>query len=147
MARPIRNGAKGHYVTQIIGQRAEAINRIFRKILRKRGQGSFFDIAAAQQYFVPMPRQRRYTPGGTVFHVINRGVGQRTLFHKDEDYAAFERVMAAAFERVPIRILAYCLMPNHWHMVLWPRTDSELPEFVKWLTHTHTQRWHALRPC
>ena len=78
-----------------------------------------------------------------MFHVLNRGVGRQTVFHKDEDYAAFERVMAEAFERVPLRILAYCLMPNHWHFVFWPRCDREVSEFVKWMTHTHTQRWHA----
>jgi putative transposase len=77
------------------------------------------------------------------FHVINRGVGRQTLFHKDEDYAAFERVMAEAWQQVPIRILAYTLMPNHWHFVFWPRTDTEVGEFTKWMTHTHTQRWHA----
>jgi putative transposase len=90
-----------------------------------------------------MPRQRRYTPAGMVFHVINRGVGRQTIFHKDEDYAAFERVMAEAWQRIPVRILSYCLMPNHWHFVLWPRRDDEVSEFTKWLTHTHTQRWHA----
>jgi len=41
-----------------------------------------------------MPRMRRNAPGGLVYHVLNRGVGRRTLFHKDEDYAAFERVLA-----------------------------------------------------
>ena len=42
---------------------------------------------------------------------------------------------------MPIRILAYCLMPNHWHFVLWPETDDQVQEFMQWLTHTHTQRW------
>jgi putative transposase len=78
-----------------------------------------------------------------VFHVINRGVGRQTIFHKEEDYAAFERVMAEAWERLPMRILSYCLMPNHWHFVFWPQTGTEVGEFTKWMTHTHTQRWHA----
>lgn len=78
-----------------------------------------------------------------VFHVINRGVGRRTIFLKDEDYAAFERVMAEAHQRVPIRILSYCLMPNHWHLALWPQSDNQVGDFLKWMTHTHTQRWHA----
>ena len=90
-----------------------------------------------------MPRHLRRTPGGMVFHVINRSVGRHTIFHKSEDYAAFERVLAEAHARIPIRILAYTLMPNHWHFVLWPRTDEQVPEFVKWMSHTHTQRWHA----
>ena len=70
-------------------------------------------------------------------------MGRQTIFHKDEDYAAFERVLAEAYQRVPLRVLAYCLMPNHWHFVFWPRSDTELGEFTKWMTHTHTQRWHA----
>ena len=78
-----------------------------------------------------------------LFHVLNRGVGRKTLFHKEEDFAAFERVMAEAHQRVPIRILAYTLMSNHWHFVLWPETDDQVQGFMQWLTHTHTQRWHA----
>src|SRR5262249_8247 len=42
-----------------------------------------------------------------------------------------------------IRLLAYCVMPNHWHLVLWPHHDGDLSEFLRWLTVTHTQRWHA----
>jgi putative transposase len=90
-----------------------------------------------------MARQRRQAPGGRVYHVMNRGVGRRGIFQKPEDYAAFERVLAEALARVPLRILGYCLMPNHWHFVLWPRADGELSAFTQWLTQTHTQRWHA----
>src|SRR5713101_412578 len=67
-----------------------------------------------------MPRRARSVPGGLVYHVLNR-----------------------AHARTPIRILGYCLMPNHWHLVLWPRDDGQLSEFMRWLTVTHTQRWHA----
>jgi putative transposase len=65
------------------------------------------------------------------------------LLQKHGDFEAFERVMALAQEKFPIRLLSYCLMPNHWHLVLWPRRDGELTAFVRWLTHTHTMRWHA----
>src|SRR5580698_2892446 len=34
-------------------------------------------------------------------------------------------------------------MPNHWHMFVWPRKDGELSEYLRWVTVTHTQRWHA----
>jgi len=68
------------------------------------------------------------------------------LFDDDHDYAAFERVMTEALERLPdSRLLGYCLMPNHWHLVLWPKEDGLLSEFMRWLTVTHTQRWHAHR--
>jgi putative transposase len=90
-----------------------------------------------------MPRQARVAPGGLIYHVLNRAVAQLPLLQKPEDYAAFECVLTEAWRRHPIRLLAYCLMPNHWHMVLWPRADGELTAFVRWLTHTHTMRWHA----
>jgi len=67
------------------------------------------------------------------------------LFEKEEDYAAFERVLEEAHAREPLRVLAYCVMPNHWHMVVWPKrgADKQVSEFFRWLTVTHTQRWHA----
>jgi putative transposase len=91
----------------------------------------------------PMPRRPRVASGGTFFHVLNRAAGRSTLFADDGDYAAFERVVAEVHERLPTRLLAYCLMPTHWHLVLWPRADGELSEFMRLLTVTHTQRWHA----
>jgi putative transposase len=78
-----------------------------------------------------------------VYHALNRAIAQATLFREDGDYWAFERVLEQAHERVAVRILAYCIMPNHWHLVLWPRADADLSEFMRWLTLTHTQRWHA----
>jgi putative transposase len=81
--------------------------------------------------------------GGYVYHVLNRAVGRATLFRKAGDYAAFEQVLRQAKDWQPMRLLAYCVMPNHWHLVLWPRHDGDLSEFLRWLTVTHTQRWHA----
>src|SRR5437868_1789377 len=41
-----------------------------------------------------------------------------------------------------MRVLAYCLMPNDWHFVLWPEQDGELTAFASWLPDTHFIRWH-----
>jgi putative transposase len=90
-----------------------------------------------------MPRTARHAPGGLVYHVLNRSVARLPLFRKDGDYEAFERVLDEALAKHPTRVLAYCLMPNHWHFVLWPRADGELTAFARWLTHTHTMRWHT----
>jgi len=93
-----------------------------------------------------MPRRARIAPGELVYHTLNRANGRNELIcSKPEDYAAFERIMAAAMHRFPTRLLAYCLMPNHWHMVLWPRKDGEVTAFLRWLTLTHSQRLHAQR--
>jgi putative transposase len=92
-----------------------------------------------------MPRRARSIQGGYVYHVLNRSNARATLFVKEEDYLAFERILDEAFRRVPLRILGYCVMPDHWHMVVWPRRgqDDQVSDFLRWLTVTHVQRRHA----
>ena len=90
-----------------------------------------------------MPRRPRICPAGTCFHVLNRAVARLTLFEKQSDYEAFERVLVSARERFELPIFSYIVMPNHWHFVVRPQTDSQVTEFFRWLTHTHTMRWHA----
>jgi putative transposase len=90
-----------------------------------------------------MPRRPRLAAGELAYHVLNRRVGRLPLFEKPADYAAFEKILAEAHAQTKMRITAYCLMPNHWHLLLWPRKDGELSEVLRWITVTHTQRWHA----
>jgi putative transposase len=92
-----------------------------------------------------MGRPRRAATGGYVYHVLNRANAKRTIFDHDGDFDAFEEVLTQAVERSQTRLLCYCVMPNHWHLVVWPREDDELTNFIGWLTLTHTQRWHAQR--
>jgi putative transposase len=92
-----------------------------------------------------MPRRARQTPAGHVYHVLNRAAGRIALFRKDADYAAFERVMLLAHQRVPLRILDWCIMRNHWHFVVWPRTPTQVTEFFRFLAHTHAMRWRVSR--
>ena len=80
-----------------------------------------------------------------VFHVLNRGNDCRTLFDVDGDYEAFVRVLHETQERCPMRVLAYTLMSNHWHLLLWPERDGELAAFMQRLTTTHVRRWHKFR--
>lgn len=90
-----------------------------------------------------MPRTRRVDVAGLLYHVLNRGNARRTLFVTDGDYREFLGLVARAQDRSDMRILSYCLMPNHWHLVLWPEHDGQMSSFVGWLTMTHTQRCHA----
>ncbi|MGQ0635060.1 MAG: transposase [Planctomycetaceae bacterium] len=92
-----------------------------------------------------MGRPKRAATGGMVYHVLNRANARMTIFSKDADYDAFEAILEEACEREKMRLLAWCLMPNHWHLVLWPHEDGDLSRFTGWLTLTHTQRWHAHR--
>src|SRR5215469_3888664 len=72
-----------------------------------------------------MGRPHRAAEGGFVYHVLNRGNARMHLFDDERDYDAFEEVLAEAVERSKTRHLAYCLMPNHWHLVVWPRKEPE----------------------
>ncbi len=80
-----------------------------------------------------------------VFHVLNRGVARMQLFEKAGDYEAFERVMKETLQASAMRILAYCLMPSHWHLLLWPEDDGDLAAFMQRLTITHVRRWQEYR--
>jgi putative transposase len=97
------------------------------------------------RYAAGMGRPLRAAVGGLVYHVLNRANGRWPLFDKPADYEAFERVLGEAQLEHPVPLLAYCVMPNHWHLVLAPEGDGDLSRFVAWLTLTHTQRWHAHR--
>ncbi|HWB10569.1 MAG TPA: transposase [Pirellulales bacterium] len=92
-----------------------------------------------------MGRPQRATEAGFVYHVLNRGNARMNVFDGPGDFDAFEKVLAEAVERSETRLLAYCLLPSHWHLLVWPRKKGELSRFVGWLTLTHTQRWHAHR--
>ena len=81
------------------------------------------------------------------FHVLNRGVGRRQLFDKPEDYQAFEAVLEETLGKHPMRICSYLLMPNHWHLVLWPAADGDLATFMQRLGVTHVTRWQKHRHC
>ena len=92
-----------------------------------------------------MGRAPRVDLAGYIYHVINRANGRREIFHTDNDYSAFEQIMQEAKDRVNIDIYSYCIMPNHWHLVLSPKQDGDLSKFTGWLTLTHTQRRHAFQ--
>lgn len=90
-----------------------------------------------------MSRAPRSAVGNMVYHALNRANGKTKIFRKDKDYESFEKILIEAKEKQRMRILAYSLMPNHWHLVLYPYEDNDLSRFIRWVTLTHTQRWHA----
>ena len=90
-----------------------------------------------------MGRPKRADQAGGIYHALNRGNARSTIFHKPEDYDAFERILAEALNRYPCQVLAYQLMPNHWHFVLRPTQDGGMSHFLRWTSLTHTMRLHA----
>lgn len=89
-----------------------------------------------------MPRIARGLTDGFVFHVLNRGNGKNDIFHKHGDYHAFIGVMAEAVEMFDVNFLAYCLMPNHFHLLLQPDRGIELSRMMQWLMTCHVRRYH-----
>jgi REP element-mobilizing transposase RayT len=92
-----------------------------------------------------MPRTRRLSQSAPYFHVLNRSVRRTPLFFKPLDYRAFLTVMREGLARYPVQLLAYCVMPNHWHLVLEPEGTRVLASFMQWVTATHALRWHRHR--
>jgi len=90
-----------------------------------------------------MPRAKRITLGGYVYHVLNRANGRLRIFRKYDDFLAFEQILAEGIERFEMRVCGWCIMSNHWHLLLWPREDNDLSDFMRWVTLTHTQRYHV----
>jgi REP element-mobilizing transposase RayT len=85
-----------------------------------------------------MPRTSRAAVGGIVYHVLNRGNGRMGIFRKPGDYESFVQLLADGKE-----VFGFCVMPNHWHLVLRPRADADLAAYLSWVTNTHVKRYRA----
>lgn len=79
-----------------------------------------------------------------IYHVINRGNAKATVFHKDQDYEAFESLIGQACDRLAMRVCGYCLMPNHFHLLLYPHDDGDLSRWMQWLMTSHVRRYHKV---
>jgi putative transposase len=90
-----------------------------------------------------MPRTARAAVGGVVYHVFNRGNNGMALFREPEDYLAFLQLLRDGKEKARIELFGFCLMPNHWHMVLRPARGRDLSSYLSWVSNTHVKRYRA----
>jgi putative transposase len=88
-----------------------------------------------------MPRRLRILPADSVAHVVNRGNDRRRLFERAHEFDDFLCLVSWAKARCPVRIVAYCVMSNHWHFVFWPVQDGDVSAFLHRLTTTHAISW------
>ena len=91
-----------------------------------------------------MGRPQRAAEGGYVYHVLNRANARMTIFEDDGDYEAFEKVLLEAVERTGTRLLAYCLMPNHVHLLVTPGSEIGLALTMKSVAQRYTQHVNKL---
>ena len=90
-----------------------------------------------------MGRPRRLLPAGTIAHVVNRAVDRRTIFVDRPDYQAFVSLLEEGREKAWVDVLGYCVMPNHWHLILRALGDNSISRYMKWLTATHVLRYRT----
>jgi putative transposase len=83
--------------------------------------------------------------GEIVYHVLNRANARMSIFEKPEAFLVIQITLQEFVDRTDMRLRAYCLMPTPWHLVVWPKKDSEFSHFTGWLILTYKQRWHADR--
>lgn len=91
-----------------------------------------------------MSRMNRVVVGDIVYHVINRANARVQIFHTHNDYIHFEGLLLEGVELTGMRLLSYCIMPNHWHLVLYPKNDVDMSEFMRWVTTTHVRQKRVL---
>jgi putative transposase len=90
-----------------------------------------------------MPRTARAAAGGVVYHALNRGNGRMSVFRKPGDYLAFVELLLEGKQRARVELFGFCLMPNHWHLVLRPKGDGDLAGYLSWVTNTHVKRYRS----
>lgn len=88
-----------------------------------------------------MARKRRSCPPETVLHLCNRAAGQITIFQNPYDYMQVLQVLGEALEKFPISLYAFCIMPNHWHLLLQASKPKAVSRFMHWFGTTHTTRY------
>lgn len=89
-----------------------------------------------------MPRKPRILADGHIYHVLNRGNDKKKIFHTNGDYAIFINLIERAKGLFPVKIYAYCLMPNHYHFVMSSDKAINISKFVHWLATSHAHRYH-----
>jgi putative transposase len=92
-----------------------------------------------------MPRRVRTLQSESYFHVINRSARKVPLFERSKDYREFLHILREGLQRHPAPLIAYCMMSNHWHLVVGPVGTGVLSRLLHWVTTTHAVRFHKRR--
>lgn len=90
-----------------------------------------------------MVRTSRIDVGGYVYHCLNRANAKARIFETEREYQDFEYLLTEMSETFDMRILAYVVMPNHWHILTYPKNDGDLARSFKWLGTSHATRHRA----
>jgi putative transposase len=101
-----------------------------------------FGVAVPSEKNKPMPRCARMVDDEGMYHILNRGNGQQRVFQKDGDYLAFLVLLVQMLDQFGIVMFAYCLMPNHFHLLVKVQKGEDLSRGMQWFMTTHVRRYH-----
>ena len=90
-----------------------------------------------------MGRIKRADAAGAIYHMFNRGNRRATIFEKEADYEAFERILVDAVAKFDVELFGDRVLSNHWHLLVRPKVDGEMSRFAQWLNLTRSQRYRA----
>lgn len=90
-----------------------------------------------------MARKLRHCPKGGVFHLCNRAVLKTKMFFSEQEYQEIELVLREALAKFPVSIFAYCIMPNHWHLLGRANEEKAISRFMHWFGTTQSKRWRT----
>lgn len=92
-----------------------------------------------------MARRPRKATAAAFFHVINRAAKKQKIFLRSQDYRGFIDILSEGLKRHPVRLIAFCIMANHWHLVVGPTETKTLSSLLHWVTTTHAVRLNHRR--
>jgi len=88
-----------------------------------------------------MPRRPRTSAIPAYFHVINRAAAKAPLFVKPRDYRGFLQILREGLKLQPVPLISYCILGNHWHLVVGPTGTERLSLLMHWVATTHAVRF------
>src|SRR5260370_5899515 len=92
-----------------------------------------------------MPRAPRPVADGLLYHALNRGNNRDDIFFAPEDYLTFLKALEQTQKRYPFRLFGYCLMTNHFHLLLSPEAGQSISRILQSVSVAHTWHYHKAR--
>src|SRR5665213_527052 len=89
-----------------------------------------------------MPRIARGLLERGYFHVLNRGNHRQMLFRRSEEFVVFLDLLRQSVTKFEVEMWGYCLMGNHWHLVVSVQGTEELSRWMHWLCNRHVRLLH-----
>ena len=89
-----------------------------------------------------MGRLLRPVGDGLIYHALNRGNNRADVFVDEHDHLAFREALAKTHQRYPFQLFGYCVMTNHFHLLLRPEPGQSISRILQSLTVAHTWRYH-----